>query len=209
MRLVLCDDHLLFAEPFAAALNARGHEVVFATSPTEGVRAVDEHDPDLFLVDIRFPDGDSFDAIATARQRHPACPVVVLSGSNDYRDVTRAVAAGAAAFLRKDQSVRIIVDALDRVTTGSGPVPPPDPSPSSGDGGERRPRVLLANLTDRERQVLDRLLHAEDTDTIARSLGVAPSTVRTHLQSVLLKLGVHNRLEAVNLALEAGLVPGR
>ena len=208
MRLVLCDDHLLFAEPFAAALNARGHDVVLAATTAEGVRAVDEHDPDLFLVDIRFPEGDSFEAISVVRRRHPSCPVVVLSGSNDYRDVTRAVAAGAAAFLRKDQSVGIIVDALDRVTTGSDPVPQPAPSPSSGDG-EGQSRVLLASLTERERQVLDRLLSAEDTDKIARSLGVAPSTVRTHLQSVLLKLGVHNRLEAVNLALEAGLVPGR
>lgn len=209
MRLVLCDDHRLFAEPFAAALNGRGHEVLLATTPSEGIRAVDEHEPDLFLVDLRFPEGDSFEAIAIVRQRHPTCPVVVLSASNDYRDVTTAEAAGVAAFLRKDQAVSAIVDALDRVATGSGPVAHPAASRTPGDRPGRRAHGLLADLTDRERQVLDRLLHAEDTLEIARSLGVAPSTVRTHLQSVLLKLGVHNRLEAVNLALEAGLATGR
>jgi DNA-binding NarL/FixJ family response regulator len=206
--LILCDDHRLFAEPFAAALNGCGHEVVLAATPAEGVRAVDEHGPDLFLVDIRFPEGDSFEAIATVRRRHPSCPVVVLSGSNDYRDVTRATALGVAAFLRKDQAVSMTVDALSRIASGSVPVPHPGP-PSSGDGRERRTRILFANLTDRERQVLEHLLHAEDTGEIARSLGVATSTVRTHVQNVLLKLGVHNRLDAVNLALGAGLAAGR
>ena len=208
MRLVLCDDHRLFAEPFAAALNARGHEVVLATTPVDGIRAVEEHDPDLFLVDIRFPEGDSFDAIAFVRRRRPSCPIVVLSASVDHRDVTRAELAGAAAFLRKDQAVSAIVDVLGHVANGSGPVPQPGPSGPPGDRQERRGRALIAGLTERERQVLDRLLHAEDTGEIARSLGVATSTVRTHLQSVLLKLGVHNRLEAVNVALEAGLAAG-
>jgi DNA-binding NarL/FixJ family response regulator len=209
VRLVLCDDHRLFAEPFGAALKARGHEVVLATTPSQGVRAVDEHRPDLFVVDIRFPDGDAFEAIDTVRRRHPDCPVVVLSGSDDYRDVTAATAAGVAAFLRKDQAASVIFDALERIAAGAGPLPGTPPFPSAGNGDERRAPTALAGLTERERQVLDRLLEAEDTAGIARSLGVAPSTVRTHLQSVLLKLGVHNRLEAVNLALEAGLAAGR
>jgi DNA-binding NarL/FixJ family response regulator len=204
VRLVLCDDHRLFAEPFAAALNGRGHEVVLTTTPADGVRAVELHHPDVFVVDIRFPEGDGFDAVAIVRQRRPECRVVVLSGSDDYRHVAAASAAGAVAFLRKDQPVSAIFDALDQVAAGS--VPPPRPAPSpAGDDQERRGDSLVANLTDRERQVLDRLLEAEDTAGIARSLGVAPSTVRTHLQNVLVKLGVHNRLQAVTLALEAGM----
>jgi DNA-binding NarL/FixJ family response regulator len=205
VRLVLCDDHRLFAEPFAAALNGRGHEVVLTSTPADGVRAVDEHDPDLFVVDIRFPEGDGFDAVAIVRQRHPACPIVVLSGSDDYRHVTTASAAGAAAFLRKDQAVSVLFDALERVAAGGQPVARATHSPVAGAEDDRRGQLLLANLTERERQVLDRLLEAEDTAGIARSLGVAPSTVRTHLQNVLVKLGVHNRLQAVTLALEAGL----
>jgi DNA-binding NarL/FixJ family response regulator len=203
VRLVLCDDHRLFAEPFGAALTARGHAVVLTTTPAEGVAAVEEHAPDLFLVDLHFPEGDAFDVIATVSRRRPRCPVVVLSGSFDQRDVTAAEAAGAAAFLRKDQAVSVIVETLERAAAGQDRLPRPAPSP----GGRQRwgAGAPLGSLTERERQVLDRLLEAEDTDGIARSLGVAPSTVRTHLQSVLLKLGVHNRLEAVNVALEAGL----
>jgi DNA-binding NarL/FixJ family response regulator len=209
VRLVLCDDHRLFAEPFAAALNGRGHEVVLASTPADGVRAVDEHDPDLFVVDIRFPEGDGFDAVAIVRRRHPSCPIVVLSGSDDYRHIAAAATAGAAAFLRKDQAVSVTFDALERIAAGWRPVARPGPSASAGHEEDRRTQSLLANLTERERQVLDRLLEAEDTAGIARSLGVAPSTVRTHLQNVLVKLGVHNRLQAVTLVLEAGLGAGR
>jgi DNA-binding NarL/FixJ family response regulator len=205
VRLVLCDDHRLFAEPFAAALNGRGHEVVLTTTPADGVRAVELHHPDVFVVDIRFPEGDGFDAVAIVRQRRPECRIVVLSGSDDYRHVAAASAAGAVAFLRKDQAVSVVFDALEQVAAGSVPPSRAAPSPAAGDDKERRGPLLLANLTDRERQVLDRLLEAEDTAGIARSLGVAPSTVRTHLQNVLVKLGVHNRLQAVTLALEAGM----
>lgn len=209
MRLVLCDDHRLFAEPFGAALTARGHRVVLATTPAQGIRAVEEHGPDLFLVDIHFPEGNAFAAIAAVSRRRPACPVVVLSGSSDHRDAVAATDAGAAVFLRKDQAVSGIVETLERVAAGRKPLPSPASSASAAGRETRRSSAALGELTGRERQVLERLLEAEDTAGIARSLGVAPSTVRTHLQSVLLKLGVHNRLEAVNVALEAGLAAGR
>jgi len=75
------------------------------------------------------------------------------------------------------------------------------------DGGERdQVRWLIEQLTKREREVLHRLISAEDTLDIARAMGVAPSTARTHLQNVLFKLGVHNRLQAVALVVGAGIV---
>jgi DNA-binding NarL/FixJ family response regulator len=205
MRIVLCDDHRLFVEPVAAALARRGHEVVVTHTPNRAVRAVVELAPALVIMDLTFPGADGTDAIRQLRERRPTCTVVVLSGTVDARAVAAATAAGATAFLRKDQPIAVIFDALERIAAGR-PVAPtrlPRPRPPSDEYG--RVQRLVAELTDRERDVLRRLVEGEDTVRIARSMGVAASTARTHLQNVLLKLGVHSRLQAVALVVTTGL----
>ena len=204
MRLVLCDDHRMFAEPLATVFERRGHQVLVTTSPPEAVRAVGEFRPDVCMIDLRFPDGDGIEAALDLRSRHPWCPVVVLSASADDRDVAAARAAGVAGFLRKDQPVDAVLDALDRVVAGA-EVTVPRTRRGSGSEDQARVRRLLAQLTGRERQVLRGLLRADDTWAIARTLNVAPSTARTHLQNVLVKLGVHNRLQAVALVVDMGM----
>lgn len=205
MRYVLCDNHRLFVEPFAAALGRRGHDVIVVTRPAAAVRAVLLHRPDVCVLDLKFPEGDAFDALAEMRQRVPACRVVILSGSTDVRDAARAAAAGAAGFLRKDQPISGLFAALDRIAAGGTVAPLPQPARSRPADEHTRVRQAVAHLTERERQVLSGLVSAEDTVGIARALGVAPSTARTHLQNVLLKLGVHNRLQAVALVVGAGV----
>ncbi|MGY1671019.1 response regulator [Geodermatophilus sp. SYSU D00710] len=212
MRLLLCDDHRLFAEAMATALESRGHQVVVTTSLAEALHAVDEEEPDVCLVDLRFPDGGGAHVVAALRAGRPSRRIVVLSGSGGADDVAASIAAGAVGFLDKAQPVTEVFSALDRVAAGEPlPRPPrpfpdaspdrasPDEAPANGVGVRR----LLDVLTPREREVLDLMVAAEDTAGIARALRVAPSTARTHLQNVMLKLGVHSRLEAV--ALVAGV----
>jgi two-component system, NarL family, nitrate/nitrite response regulator NarL len=205
MRLVLCDDHRLFIEPLAAALARHGHEVVVAHSPVRALAAVGEHQPEVVLLDLRFPDGDGIDTLVTLRERQPDCPVVILSASMDTRDLAAASAAGAAAFLRKDQPVVAILDALARVVAGRAVPTPPLPRPRVRSEQQDRLRRVIGRLTARERQVLWLLVGGEDTTEIARSLGVEQSTARTHVQNVLLKLGVHTRLQAVALVAGSGI----
>jgi two-component system, NarL family, nitrate/nitrite response regulator NarL len=204
MRILLCDDHRLFAEPLATVLERRGHEVVLTTSPAAAVQAVEQFRPDVCLIDLRFPDGDGIEAAAELRDRHPWCTVVVLSASVDERDVSAARAAGAAGFLHKDQPVAAVLDALDRIVAGAELTVSRRPH-ATGMGEKARVRRLLGHLTAREREVLRGLVRAEDTRAIARALEVAPSTARTHLQNVLVKLGVHNRLQAVALVVDMGM----
>jgi DNA-binding NarL/FixJ family response regulator len=131
--------------------------------------------------------------------------VVILSASADVDDLSRAARAGAAAFLRKDQPVAVIGDALRRVADGR-PVPTPPLFRRVGRSEEHeRVRRLVSGLTERERQVLALLTKARDTTEICRSLGVGASTARTHVQNVLLKLGVHTRLQAVALIVSSGI----
>jgi DNA-binding NarL/FixJ family response regulator len=184
----------------------RGHRVVVTTTPAEAMRALDEDEPDLCLMDLGFPDGsDGMAAVAALRERHPSCPVLVLSGSADADVPAAAIAAGAVGFVRKDQPISATLDALDEIAAGNVLVAPPSPRPAGAPHDRDHVRRRVAALTERELQVLQRLIEAEDTVGIARSLRVAPSTVRTHLQNVLLKLGVHNRLQAVAIAVEAGM----
>jgi two-component system nitrate/nitrite response regulator NarL len=211
VRLVLCDGHRLFAESMAGALEARGHLVVVTTSPAGAVHAVDEHEPDLCLMDLRFPGTSGLDAVSAIRAQHPFCDVVVFTGSAAADDIAAAGAAGATGFIAKDQPVAAVFDAIRRIARGQQLPPPPslqaDAAPTEG----RRVRGLIDSLTRREREVLHLLLDAEDTAHIARSLGVAPSTARSHLQSVLEKLGVHSRLQAVALVADLAVdgVAGR
>ena len=204
MRLVLCDDHRLFAEPLAFALEQRGHRVVLTSTPDEAIRAVENDEPDACLMDLRFPGGTAFGAIAAIRRDHPLCPVVVLSASNDPATVEAARTSGAAGLVRKDQPLGAVFAALDRLAAGRSPMPT--------HAAPRRPAhastpSVVDDLTQRELEVLRCLVRAEDTAMIARTLGVAPSTARTHLQSLLRKLGVHSRLQAVALVTAEGVEP--
>ncbi|WP_324275657.1 response regulator transcription factor [Blastococcus brunescens] len=205
MRVLLCDDHRLFVEPLSAVLVARGHETRVVTTLAGAVRALDDFEPELCVMDLRLPDGSGLDGVAALHRRRPACPVVVLSGSVDRRDAAAAVTAGAAGFLSKAQPMSAVLDALDRLGAGEQLAPASWAFQDAEPDEHRRVRELVAGLTGREREVLHRLVEAADTLEIARALGVAPSTARTHLQNVLLKLGVHSRLQAVSLVVQAGM----
>src|SRR3954451_6452192 len=126
MRYVVCDDHRLFIEPFAAALGRRGYDVIVLTRPAQLPTAVERHRPELCVVDLRFPEGSGIEAIGEVRRRSPGTRVVVLSGSTDVRDAAAAAAAGAAGFRRKAQPMSVLFDALDRIAAGGvvAPVPP-------------------------------------------------------------------------------------
>jgi two-component system, NarL family, nitrate/nitrite response regulator NarL len=205
VRLLLCDDHRLFVEPLSAVLVAHGYETCVVTTLAGALQAVGDFEPDLCVMDLSLPDGNGLDGVVELHRRRPACPVVVLSGSVDRRDEAAAVAAGAVGFLSKAQPMSAILDALQRTRAGGRPAPPSRPVQVAEPDANRRVRELVASLTQREREVLHRLLEAADTVEIARTLGIAPSTARSHLQNVMLKLGVHNRMQAVSLVVQAGM----
>jgi two-component system, NarL family, nitrate/nitrite response regulator NarL len=209
MRLVLCDDHRLLIEAFGTALQAAGHDVVaMATTPEGGYRAVCEQDPDACLLDVVFPHGSGLDAAARIAAARPACRVVMLSGRPDPALVRAALAAGAVGFVRKGDSVAGLLRALSLVGAGEIAVEPEllraavrarshVPVPAS--------RQRLRFLSARERDALRGVLAGRSTKQIAREMGVSLSTARTHVQSVLTKLGVHSRLQAVALVTKEDL----
>ncbi len=193
MDLVLCDDHPIVMHSMAVMFRAHGHDVVATAPRPEQLRdLVLRHRPHACVTDLLF-DGDNpeiaFDAIAEVS---PFVDVIVLSGAPGL--TARALAAGATAVGSKALPAADIV-ALVEGRTAEGAVSRPV------DRG-RTPYLL----TDREVEVLQSLSDGDSTSRMAERLGVRHATARSHVQSVLLKLGVHSRVAAVAVAVEAGVV---
>lgn len=208
VRLVVCDDQKILVESLAVALQARGHDVLAATTtPEECLRAVVKHHPDVCLLDLYLPRRE--DGLQTARiirTSHSDTRVLILSGMADPLVLSKAIELGVAGIIRKDQTVDKIAAALLQVAT--------DGSVFQTDLVRDVVRHLASQprkepwdyLTARELEVLHRIVAGESTKEMARSMLIAASTVRTYAQNVLTKLGAHSRLEASAIAVRARLV---
>lgn len=206
MKVVICDDHAVFADSLAMVLSESGHDVVGVVySPDAALRLLRSAPADVCLIDLQFPDGSALDGLPELVRSAPATRFVVLSGSIDGDLLDAALAAGVRGFAHKGQQAGEIVAMLARVHAGDVVV-----DAGSGSRMPLRPRSeaqrLAHYLTPREREVLIRLVRGENTATLARTMKITRSTARSHVQSVLTKLGVHSQREAVIAAARHGLV---
>ncbi|MFC1413800.1 response regulator transcription factor [Streptacidiphilus sp. N1-12] len=214
MRLVVADDHRLLAEALATALQLRGHRVLAVGTPVgSAAELVLQRRPEVCLLGIAHPeDPASFDAVRRIRRERPEVGVVVMGGVGAPAGVAAAFGAGAAGYVRQDERIEVVERALTRVRAGEAAVAPEllhtvfqyllRPSAEPDDEALR----LLRLLTRREVQVLMRIAEGEDTREIAEGMAIAPSTARTHVQRVLMKLGARTRLEAAAVAARTGLL---
>jgi two-component system, NarL family, nitrate/nitrite response regulator NarL len=198
MRVVICDDHRLLAECLREAIEGAGHEVdALAASPAEAIVCVELKRPDVLLLDLGFPDGDSLAAARDLTASHPGTRIVVLTGSDSLEDARRALDAGVAGYLRKDERIDRIIDALERCASGERVV--------DGQLLRRLTRQPVRStgfrdvnlLTPRERDVARLLQAGLNTAEMVEQLGIRESTVRRHVQAIFAKLSVHSRIEAV------------
>jgi DNA-binding NarL/FixJ family response regulator len=205
--IVLGDDHAAFADALATVLEDHGLKVLTVERTlSRVVEEVGSRRPDLVLADRWFDDGDFFEVIADLRAASPETTVVVLSADTDHDTAQRALDAGARAFVHKTRGMSALLDALDRVEAGTVVV---ELSPRRTAERERRdPRARRPStpLTDREYACLALLVEGASTVEMAERLGVGINTVRSHVQSLLTKLGVHTRLEAAAHAVRDGLI---
>jgi two-component system nitrate/nitrite response regulator NarL len=208
VRIVLGSDHRLFVDALADALSQNGMAVVArGMSAQEVLGAVGRHEPDICLLGASFRGSSSLDVLRLIRNRHPATKVVMFSDSSDPAEVSAAIDGGAAGFIGKEQHMTDVVRTLVRVRAGE----------QAFDGNHaghevRKSRVLVSTdclirmLTFREQEVLMLMMEGESTKQIARSLAISLSTARTHVQSALVKLGAHSRLEASSIVARSGLL---
>jgi two-component system, NarL family, nitrate/nitrite response regulator NarL len=213
MDILLCDDHQLLVDALTTSLNAKGHRVVGSTtSVATAAPLAEELSPDICLVDVTFPDGSGIDAVREIVQRVPTTKVLMLSASRDPTHIREAFSAGALGFVRKDDSIEGVLRAIRRVAAGEIALETRLLQTVVGQGASRRGAVQTGSgvrLTEREHEVLELIVAGRGTDEIARDLHIAVSTARSHIQSVLAKIGVHNRLQAAAMAVRQGIITSR
>ncbi len=217
IRVLVVDDQELVRSGFCIILDtADGIAVVAEAANGEAaVSAVAAHQPDVVLMDIRMPGMDGLEATRLiTRDRSTAAKVVILTtfDLDDY--VYEALRAGASGFLLKDSPRRDLIAAVHAVAAGDALLAPSVTRRLIEAFARRAPETApspsqLASLTARERDVLMLLARGRSNSEIAAGLFVSEATVKTHVGNVLAKLGLRDRVQAVILAYETGIVvPG-
>ncbi len=204
--LVIGDDHSVFLDAMSAVLIQRGYQVTVARTVRDTIESVRRKQPDVCLIDRHFAGESGISAIGPMLAASGRTKILVLSADPDTEGIRQALQAGASGYLHKTRGVSALTRAIDRVQRGEVVVDVPKPRPARERGRPDEAQRLAGFLTGRERECLGLLVEGLDTSGIATKLGVSAATVRTHVQSVLTKLGVHSRLEAASYAVRYGLL---
>jgi DNA-binding NarL/FixJ family response regulator len=207
VTMVIIDDHLMFAESLSRLLSEDEQITVLgaAASASEGLDLVDQLDPDVVLVDFQLPDRTGVEVATEVKARSPRTMVVMLTASTDDRVLLAAIDAGCSGFLTKDRAASEVAEAVRAAAAGEALISPAQlarllPKLS------RTHRAVGADLTDRERELLQHLAHGQTNKVIAAELHLSVNTIRNYVQSVLTKLNAHSKLEAVSTAVREGII---
>jgi DNA-binding NarL/FixJ family response regulator len=213
IRVLLADDQGLVRTGFRMILGAEPDLEVVGEA-ADGLEAVDlvaRLEPDVVLMDIRMPGLDGIEATRRSLAVRPAVRVVVLTTFDLDEYVYAALSAGASAFLLKDAKESQLLAAIRVVAEGGSLFAPAVTGRLIARFAEHRPRgaVELPGLTAREREVLGLVARGLSNAEIAEHLVISEHTTKTHVASLLQKLGLRSRVQAVVVAYESGLVrPG-
>ena len=197
MKVLIVDDHAVVRHGLKSTLQSHGYLLVAeAGSINEAQAFMAQTNPDAIIVDINLPDGSGFDLVAWARRVSPKIAIVILT-LNDGKDYVRAAkSAGANAFIVKSAPLSDLIAALDFALS----------SPTSFSSKHITPSGVDSGLSAREIDVLQSISHGLSNTAIATNLYISVSTVKTHVSSILRKLDADNRVQALTIARERGLL---
>lgn len=213
LRVMVVDDQALVRRGFALILDNEPDIEVVAEAGTgiEAVEAARAHQPDIILMDIRMPEMDGLEATARILEASDAtCRVIILTTFDPDEYVFRALRAGASGFVLKDIPPEALVQAVRTVAEGGAMLAPGITQRLISQfaqklGAGRNLSERLERLTTREREVLEAIAAGKSNAEIAEALFIGPATVKTHVSSLLSKLGLRDRAQAVVFAYECGL----
>jgi DNA-binding NarL/FixJ family response regulator len=214
--VLIADDHRTFAEALRIAL-ARERDLRVVGVVSDGEAAADSvgrDRPDVVLMDVEMPGTDGIEATRRIRDAVPDTRVIVLTAHEDDLTLARALEAGAAGYLSKTGAIDQVPRAVRQVHHGE-PIVPADEAHRllrhlrHRRSQEATQRQRVERLTPRETEILQHMADGESPSSIADALGLSPHTLRTHVQNVLTKLGVHSKIEALAVALRHGKVTSR
>lgn len=200
IRILLADDHPLVKQGLAMILDSETDMTVVAQA-SNGQEAVDlfsHHQPDVALLDLRMPSMNGVEATIAIRRQFPAACIILLTTYDGDEDIYQGLRAGAKSYMLKDTPCEELIDTIRKVCEGQKHLP-------AQVGTKLAERMELPTLSDREREVLQLMAMGRNNQDIANSLGIAESTVKTHVNNIISKLGVSDRIQAVVTALKRGI----
>jgi two-component system NarL family response regulator len=201
IRILVVDDHHVVRQGLVALLNIIP-DIEVVGEASDGLQAIDLHrtlQPDITLMDLQLPNLGGVDAILKIRANDPAARFIVLTTFDGDEDIFRSVQAGAKAYLLKGMTVDELVSTIQAVHSGRTLI-----SPAIAE--KLAERMSTQALTNRELKVLERIVAGRANKEIASDLKISEATVKSHINSLLGKLGVSDRTHAATVALQRGIV---
>jgi two-component system NarL family response regulator len=201
IRLLVVDDHTVVRGGLVALLGTVDDMQVIAQA-SDGEEAFEQyrlHQPDVTLMDLRLRTVGGVEAIERIRAKWPAARVIVLTTFDGDEDIYRAVQAGAKAYLLKGMSVEELISTIRLVHQGRVRIP-------AAIAEKLAERMAGPELTPRELGVLQLIVRGRSNKEIGSDLAISEATVKTHINSLLGKLGVNDRTQASTAAIQRGIV---
>jgi two-component system NarL family response regulator len=201
IRVLIVDDHPMIRAGLTATIDPEADMTVVGSASTgrEGVERYRLHQPDIMLIDLKMPDMCGVDAIRTIRGEFPSAKIIVVSTYQGDEDIYRALEAGAVTYLLKDTLAEKLISIIREVAAGGRPILPEIAQRLTS-------RMFQAALTVREIEVLHLVAKGMRNKEIATVLKISDETVQGHVKNILAKLSVHDRTEAVAVAIRRGIV---
>jgi DNA-binding NarL/FixJ family response regulator len=201
IKVLVVDDHPFLREGIVGAINSQS-DMVLIGQASNGQEAVEQFRllrPDITLMDLQMPTMNGTDAITAIRNEFPGARIVVLTAYKGDIQALRAFKAGAVGYLLKNMLRKELLDTIRIVDSGRRRIPPE----IARELGEH---VIDDELSEREVEVLKLIAAGTSNKIIAAELSLAETTVKTHVQNILLKLGANDRTHAVTIALKRGYI---
>jgi DNA-binding NarL/FixJ family response regulator len=206
IQVLIIDDHVVFATSLARVLGDEDDITVVATVSTAAdALAAMSHEVDVVLTDFRLTVSDGIQLTRELVTTWPAARIVMLTASNDEAVMSAALEAGCAGFITKSEPLELVLSAVRSAAVGESVVSPALLArllPKL----VARPKGRNPDLTTREREILQVMAKGGSNQDIADELVLSRDTVRNHVASILSKLGVNSKLQAVTLAIQRGMI---
>ena len=203
IRVLTVDDHPLLRSGIAAVIEGEEDIMVVgeATNGKEAVESFRIYRPDVTLMDLQMPVMNGIDAILAIRREFPGARIVILTTYDGDAQAVRALKAGAAGYLLKSMLREELINTIRIIHAGQRRVPPEIAAGIAE-------HVADETLTGREIEVLRKVAAGMSNKIIAQQLAVSEATVKTHMKSILSKLGANDRTHAVTIAMKRGFIDG-
>jgi two-component system NarL family response regulator len=201
IRVLIVDDHSIVRQGLATIIN-RDLEMTVIAQAEDGQQAIDlfrEHQPDVTLMDLRMPQMGGVESIAAICAEFKTARIMVLTTYDSDEDIYRGLQAGAQGFLLKDAKPNELLNAIRTIDRGQKYIPPDV-------GAKLAQRLSNPELSDRELAVLRLMAQGMSNLQIAAALNIGESTVKSHVNRILSKLGVSDRTHAVIVSVKRGIV---